>query len=192
MGERRRSGDDVDVHDPGCGECSRLRAALVAELATSDYDSVTEERVAGAAGTSLSGHYESLDACLGAAYGEVDAVLGEAFETAMAGTGVWTERLTDAVVRTSARLERMPGALHVYEAARSGPEWLRVFQERNRRRYVELLADHAPDVPEVHLEFLIGALYRAAQEQTQGPQLDVPLMRERAREIIAALEPAAL
>ena len=193
MGERLPSGEDVHAPDPGCAECTRLRAGLTAELVRNDYDSISEEQVAAAAGTSLSGHYEDLDTCLAAAYDEVDAVLGEAFETAMDGTGPWTERLADAVVRISARLERLPGALDVYEAARSGPEWLRVLQARNRRRYVELLIDHAPGVPEVHLEFLIGALYRAAQEQTQSSAtLDVPLMRRRAREIIAALEPAAL
>ena len=192
MGEGSPLVTPVHAPDPDCPECTRLRAALLAELATSDYDSISEERVAAAAGTSLSGHYEDLDTCLGAAYGEVDAVIGEAFESAMDGTGAWTERLADAVVQTSARLERTPGALHVYEAARSGPEWLRVCQARNRRRYVRLLADNAPDVPEVHLEFLIGALYRAAQEQTQSPNLDVPLMRRRARQIIAALKPAVL
>jgi hypothetical protein len=192
MGEGSPSVTPLHAPDPDCAECTRLRAALLAELATSDYDSISEDRLAAAAGTSLSGHYEDLDTCLGAAYGEVDAVLGKAFETAMDGSGPWTERLADAVVQTSARLERMPGALHVYEAARSGPEWLRVFQASKRGRYVELLANHAPDVPEVHLEFLIGALYTAAQEQTQSPKFDVPLMRRRAREIIAALEPAAL
>jgi len=192
MGEGSPLVTPVHASDPECPECTRLRAALLAELARRDYESISEERVAAAAGTSLSGHYENLDTCLGAAYSEVDATIGEAFESAMDGPGEWPERLTDAVVQTSARLERMPGALHVYEAARSGPEWLRVFQARRRTRYVELLADHAPDVPEVHLEFLIGALYRAAQEQTQSPKFDVPLMRRRAREIIAALEPAAL
>jgi len=194
MGEGSPLVTPVHAPDPDCAQCTRLRLALVAELITSDdYESISEERVAAGAGTSLSGHYEDLDSCLAAAYDEVDAVLGEAFETAMDGTGPWTERLADSVVRISARVERMPGAFHVYEAARSGPEWLRVRQARNRGRYVQLLADHARDVPEVHLEFLIGALYRAAQEQTaQDPQLDVPLMRRRAREIIAALEPAAL
>ena len=192
MGEGSPLVTRVHAPDPECPECSRLRSALVAELAAGDYDAVGEERVAAAAGTSLSGHYEDLDTCLAAAYEEVDAVLGEAFEDAMDGGGEWTERLADAVVRISARLESMPGALNVYEAARSGPEWLRILQAGKRRRYVELLAEHAHDVPEVHLEFLMGALYRSAQEQAQGPQLDGPLMRRRAREIIAALEPAAL
>jgi len=70
--------------------------------------------------------------------------------------------------------------------------------ERRRRNWQELdqLCDQVqgggtPKMPPANIT-RFGALYRAAQEQTQSPKFDVPLMRRRAREIIAALEPAAL
>jgi hypothetical protein len=192
MGERDLSGLGAHAPDPECDVCRKLRAALLRALAGSDYDSLSEGQIGALAGHPLGGHYADLDACLDAAYREVDAAIGAAFEEALDQPGPWTERLADAVVQTSKRLEAMPGALAVYEAARSGPESLRRLQESNRRRYVRMLARRAPDVPEIHLEFLIGALYQAGQEQAQSPELDVGRLRSRARQIIAVLEPVAL
>lgn len=137
----------------------------------------------------MDGHYRDLDRCLEALYREVDAEVGESFATDLSGEGPWAEQLADAVVRLYERVDDMPGAIRVYEAVRSGPRRLRTLQERNRRRYVGLLSRAVPDVSEVHLEFVIGALYRAAQEQTEHANMDATRMRRRALEIISVLEP---
>ncbi len=189
MGEGHASGPAPHAPDPACETCSRLRTALRARLARGDYDSLSEADVAAAAGVSLDGHYDDLDRCLEALYREVDAEVWDAFAAGLPGHGPWQEQLADAVVSLYEQVDDMPGAIRVYEAARSGPEHLRELQEGNRRRHVRMLSRAAPGASEVHLEFVIGALYRAAQEQTESANVDAGRMRRRALEIIAVLEP---
>ena len=189
MGEGHASGPAPHAPDPGCETCTRLRAALRERLRQSDYDALSEADVAGAAMVSLSGHYADLDRCLEALYREVDAEVGEVFATGLQGGGPWRERLADAVVGLYERVDDMPGAIRVYEAARRGPQRLQALAARNRRRHLGSLSRVAPEVSDVHLEFVIGALYRAAQEQVESADVDAGRMRRRALEIIDVLEP---
>lgn len=103
--------------------------------------------------------------------------------------GPWTDRLCQAVESSFDRLEQIPGAVRLYEAAWAGPPSLQRRRAADRRRYIEELARCTPDLPELHAEFVIGALYRALQDGMADPAPDLARMRRRALELIEVLEP---
>jgi hypothetical protein len=188
----RPDGSDAHRSDPDCKACKQLRVGLLQALEERDYALLTEREVAAKAGLPPSGfgrHYCDLDTLLEATYCEVEAEFGPLFAAAVEGGGHWTEGLGDAVEAIFDALERAPGALRVYEAAWSGPPSLQRRRAADRRRSIELLTQRAPDLPELHAEFVMGALYRAAQEGIESPEPDLAQMRRRALELIEALEP---
>jgi AcrR family transcriptional regulator len=192
MGGGRPDGSDAHGSDADCRACKQLRAGLLQALEERDYALLTEREVAAKAGllpSAFRRHYRDLDALLEATYCEVEAEFGPVFAAAVEGGGHWSEGLGDAVEAIFDALERAPGALRVYEAAWSGPPSLQRRRAADRRRGIDLLTQRAPELPELHAEFVMGALYRAAQEGMESPDPDLAQMRRRALELIEALEP---
>lgn len=194
MGGGRLGSPDAHGSDLECNACKKLRSGLLRALADREFALLTEDDVAGEAGMRLSvfrRHYADLDALLEATYLEVEGDLHPLFTAALEAEGHWTDCLCNAIEASYDRLERMPGAIRLYEAAWTGPPSLQRRRAADRRRYIEQLAQRAPELPELHAEFVIGALYRAAQDEMASPAPDLGRMRRRARELIAVLEPVA-
>jgi AcrR family transcriptional regulator len=192
MGGGRPGAPDGHGCGPDCQACKQLRTGLLQALAERDYCDLTEVEVAAEAGVlppRFRRHYADMDALLEATYCEVEAEFGRLFADALEGDRHWTDALCDAVEASFDQLERAPGAVRLYEAAWAGPPSLQRRRAADRRRYVRQLAQRAPELPELHAEFVMGALYRAVQDAMADPAPDVAQMRRRARELIAVLEP---
>jgi len=134
-------------------------------------------------------HYASLDACVEDTYAEVDEQLRAVFAAALEEEGDWRELLADAFVSSYEAVEATPGAAQIYDVARTGPTRLQERRERDRRRYVRMVARRAPEIPEVRIEVLIGAMYRSAQEIIHDDDEGVDSMRRRALEVMELLDP---
>jgi AcrR family transcriptional regulator len=192
MGGVRPEASDGHGSDPDCKVCEQLRAGLLVALEEREYLDLSEDDVAAEAGVRPFGfrrHYPDLDALLEATYREVESEFGRHFTAALEGGGHWTDSLRDAIEAIFDEVERAPGALRLYEAAWAGPASLQRRRAADRRRYIQQLSQRAPELPELHAEFVIGALYRVAQDAMPNGAPDVAQMRRRARELIAVLEP---
>jgi AcrR family transcriptional regulator len=192
MGGGRPGSLDAHGGHPDCSACRKLRAGLLQALADQEFALLAEADVAAEAGllpSAFRRHYADLDALLEATYCEVEGELHPLFTAALEGEGHWADCLGEAVEASFDRLEHIPGAVRLYEAAWAGPPSLQRRRAADRRRYIKQLTERAPELPELHAEFVIGALYRAAQEgmATSGP--DLAQLRQRTRELIAVLEP---
>lgn len=176
---------------------ARLRGALLDRLTAHDLRSLTDEDLAARAGLppgALAGHYDTVDDCLVAAYDEVSEQLYRGMEEAFEGPGEWHVRFARAVEATLHQLESSPGAAQLCfgEAARGNPR-LRRRRAASRQRVVRFLAEeyereHGRGMPDVHFEFLFGALLRAAQDEMAAGR-EPALVAERVRQLLALLEP---
>jgi len=192
MGKEGPVGSGSHRQASDCEVCTRLREGLLAELARTPIDLVTPRRVALRAGVpaaEFASHYASLDACLEDAYADVDEQIRAVFAAALEEEGDWRERLACAFVSSYQAVEERPGVVQIYDAARTGPIRLQERRERDRRRYVRMVARRAPEVPEVRIEFLVGAMYRSAQEIIHDDDEGVDSMRRRALEVMELLDP---
>ena len=176
---------------------ARLRGALLERLTAHGLRSLTDEDLAARAGLpagAVAAHYGTLDDCLVATYDDVSERLYRGLEEAFEGPGEWHTRFARAVDATFAQLEAAPGAalLCFGEAARGHPQ-IRKRRAASRQRVVRFLADqyeqeHGRRLPDVHVEFLFGALLRTAQdEMAAGRKPD--LVAERVRRLLELLEP---
>jgi AcrR family transcriptional regulator len=176
---------------------ARLRGALLERLTAHGLRSLTDEDLAARAGLpagAVTAHYGSLDECVVATYDEVSEQLFRGLEEAFEGDGEWHTRFARAVDATFARLEATPGAAQLCfgEGSRAHPR-IRKRRAASRQRVVRFLADqyereHGSSLPDVHFEFLFGALLRAAQEDmAAGREPDA--VAERVRRLLELLEP---
>jgi AcrR family transcriptional regulator len=176
---------------------ARLRGALLEALTAHDLRSLTDEELEARAGLpmgALAAHYGTLGGCLVATYDEVAEQLYRGLEEAFEGPGEWHTCFARAVYATFRRLESMPGAAQLCfgEAARAHPR-IRRRRAASRQHVVRFLADQyerhqGRHLPDVHFEFLFGALLRAAQDEVAaGREPDV--VAERVRQLLALLEP---
>jgi hypothetical protein len=136
----------------------------------------------------------ALDDGLVAAYDEVSEQLYRGLEEAFEGPGDWHTCFARAVDVTLARLESTPGAAQLCfgDAARGHPG-IRRRRAASRERVVRFLADRyerdqGHSLPDVHFEFLFGALLRAAQDEAEAGR-EPALVAERVRQLLALLEP---
>ncbi len=180
-----------------CAICHRLRSALLEALAVHDPESlaVTDlETRAELPESALAMHYGTIDNCLVAAYDEVSRELYLVQLGAFAGPGDWHARFSGAVAAALEQIESTPGAAQLYfgELARGNPR-IRARRAVARERVVRLLSDEyererGEGLPDLHFEFLVGALYRAAQEElAAGGQ--PTCVAERVSELLAVLAP---
>jgi AcrR family transcriptional regulator len=182
----------------GCEACGRLRRALLDALIEHDVQSVAAADLAARAGlpaTALAAHYGTVDNCVVATFDEVSEELYRRHVEAFAGPGDWHARFSSAVVAALAHIAATPGAarLCVAEPARDHPR-VRTRRDAARRRVVRLLADEyererAGGPSDIHFEFLVGALYRAAQGDLAAGR-EPSQVAERLKELLALLEPA--
>jgi AcrR family transcriptional regulator len=178
---------------------ARLRGALLEKLTSRDLRSLTDEELDARAGLpagALAAHYGSLDDCLVATYDEVVEQLYRGLDEAFKGPGDWHTCFARAVDATLRQLGHAPGAAELCfgDAARAHPR-IRRRRAASRQHVVRFLADQyerkqGGDLPDVHFEFLFGALLRAAQDEVAaGHEQDV--VAERVRQLLALLEPVA-
>jgi hypothetical protein len=176
---------------------ARLRGALLERLTAHDMRFLTDEELDARAGLpagSLAAHYGTLDDCLVATYDEVAEQLYRGLEEAFEGPGEWHTCFARAVNATLNRLESMPGAAQLCfgEAARAHP-LVRTRRAASRQHVVRFLADQYDrqqgcELPDVHFEFLFGALLRAAQDEAAAGR-EPALVAERVRQLLGLLEP---
>jgi hypothetical protein len=182
-----------------CESCARLRSALLDALDGHELESLAAEDLSTRAGlpmTALATHYGTIDNCVVAAFDELSEELYRCQVEAFAGLGDWHMRFSNAVVAVLQLIESRPGAAQLCfaEIARRHPG-IRAGRAVARQRLIRLLADehereHGYRLPDLHFEFLVGALYRAAQDEVaagRGPTR----VAERLRELLALLEPVA-
>ena len=180
-----------------CESCGRLRSALLYSLDDQELESLAAEDLSMRAGlpmTALATHYGTIDNCVVAAFDELSEELYRRQVEAFAGLGDWHRRFSSAVVAGLQLIESRPGAAQLCfaEIARRHPG-IRARRAAARQRTIRLLADehereHGCRLPDLHFEFLVGALYRAAQDEVaagRGPSR----VAERLRELLALLEP---
>ena len=180
-----------------CESCGRLRSVLLCALEEHDLESLAAEDLSTRAGlprTALARHYGTIDNCVVASFDELSEELYRCQVEAFAGLGDWHMRFSSAVVAVLQLIESRPGAAQLCfaEIALRHPG-IRTRRAAARERIVRLLADehereYGYRLPDLHFEFLVGALYRAAQDEVaagRGPTR----VAERVRELLALLEP---
>jgi AcrR family transcriptional regulator len=183
---------------PGdCWTCGRLRGAVLDALAEGGLESLTAaglERRAGVRARALAAHYGTLDTCLVATYDEVSEGLYRRMVEAFSGPGDWHMRLARAVEVTLDQTQSAPGIGRLcFGEATHRHVRIGALRAASRQRVVRFLAaeyedDQGHRLPEVHFEFLFGALMRTAQdEMTAGREPAV--VAARVRELVALLEP---
>ncbi len=180
-----------------CATCSRLRSALLEALALHKVRFLTAtdlEARAELPETALATHYGTIDNCLVAAFDEVFYKLWRIQLDAFAGPGDWHERFSHAVTAALEHIELTPGAARLCfgELARGNPR-IRARRAAARDRVVGLLSDeyereHREGLPDIHFEFLFGALYRAARDEVAAGG-ESTHVAERVNELIGVLEP---
>jgi hypothetical protein len=182
-----------------CESCARLRSALLYALADHELESLGAEDLSTRAGlpmTALARHYGTIDNCVLATYDELSKELYHCQVEAFAGLGDWHTRFSSAVVAVLELIESRPGATQLCfaEMARRHPA-IRARRAAARQRLIRLPADehereHGYQLPDLHFEFLVGALYRAAQDEVAAGRAPTRVA-ERLRELLALLEPLA-
>lgn len=180
-----------------CESCGRLRSALLDALDDHELESLAAGDLSTRAGlpvTALATHYGTIDNCVVATFDELSEELYRCQVEAFAGLGDWHMRFSNAVVAVLQQIESRPGAAQLCfaEIARRHPG-IRARRAAARQRVVRLLADeherdHGCRLPDLHFEFLVGALYRAAQDEVAAGRAPTRVA-ERLRELLALLEP---
>jgi AcrR family transcriptional regulator len=151
-------------------------------------------RRAGLPNASFDAHYGTIDNCLVATCDEVSGEIYGVLVDALAGPGDWHERFLAAIVATLHHIGATPGAgrLCFTEVGRGHPR-VRARRAVAHQRVVGLLADeyqreHGGGLPELYFEFVVGALYRAAQDEVaagRGPAQ----VAARMKQLVALMEP---
>jgi AcrR family transcriptional regulator len=176
---------------------ARLRGALLEWLTAHGLRSLTDEDLAARAGLppgAVAAHYGSLDECVVATYDEVSERLFRGMEEAFEEDGEWHTCFVRAVNATFAQFEESPGVAQLCfgEGARAHAR-IRKRRAASRQRVVRFLAseyqrEHGSSLPDVHFEFLFGALLRAAQEDMAAGE-EPAAVAERVRQLLELLEP---
>jgi AcrR family transcriptional regulator len=182
-----------------CDVCRSLRQALLRELARRSPGAPTAAGVARRAGLTeadLVAHYGGLEGCLGATYDQLAAELYELHVDAFDGPGDWRSRFLTGVRAGLERIASVPGAVRLLFAdeLRAHPG-LRERRAMASERVARLVADELElewerDVPDLQVEFMLGAALHAVQaEAVEG----VPPAHVTARvgQTLSLLEPKA-
>jgi hypothetical protein len=133
--------------------------------------------------------------CLASMFGHLCDDIYRRWAGGLGAAGAWEARLDAAAEAGLDCLEFVPGATGVANAAAlSGDARIAGQRTRLRERLSELIAHEydgpAGDPPELHFEFVLGAIARAIGDGLSAGEPPV-LVRKRVRTAIALLEPAA-
>jgi AcrR family transcriptional regulator len=180
-----------------CDVCARLRSAVLEALTQQDPRSLAPSDIAAQAAlpeTAVFAHYGTVERCLAATFEEVVEQLYRRHAEAFAGPGDWHARLSRAADATVDHLRSRPGAVRLCfaNAARGDPR-IQAHRAAARQRFVRLLADeyereHGSRPPDVHFEFIFGALFHAARDELAAGQ-EPAQVAERIKELLGQLEP---
>ncbi|HMJ96862.1 MAG TPA: hypothetical protein VK486_13475 [Thermoleophilaceae bacterium] len=181
----------------GALEGERLRGAVLDALVEGHLESLSVPELEGRAGVragALAAHYGTLDTCLVAIYDEASEVLYRRMVEAFSGPGDWHMRFARAVEATLDQIQSAPGIARLCfgEPARRHPR-IGARRAASRQRAIRFLAAEYEDeqgcrLPELHFEFLFGALLRAAQDEVTAGR-EPAAVAARVRELLALLEP---
>jgi hypothetical protein len=115
---------------------------------------------------------------------------------AFSGPGDWHARFARAVEATLEKIDSEPeiALLCFGEPARAHPH-IRDRRARSRQRVVRFLAHEYEEeqghrLPDLHFEFVFGALLRAAQDEVAAGR-GTAMVPARVRGLLALLQPAA-
>jgi hypothetical protein len=129
-----------------------------------------------------------------AIYDEVSEELYRRMVEAFAGPGDWHMRFASAVEATLDQIQAAPGIARLCfgEPARRHTR-IGARRAASRQRVIRFLADEYEDeqghpLPDVHFEFLFGALLRTAQDEVTAGR-EPAVVAARVRELLALLEP---
>jgi AcrR family transcriptional regulator len=181
-----------------CEVCRRLRHALLEALdegaRTLDTAEIAER--ADLAEADLFAHYGSVDSCLVATYDELAQELYELHVEAFDGPGDWQSRFLEGMRAALERIDSTPGAERLFFADELiGHPRLRIRRAAARQRVARLVAEEAEherdrDLPAVQVEFILGAVSHAAQEEA-ADGMEPARIAARVSETLRLLEPLA-
>ncbi len=144
--------------------------------------------------TALAAHYGTVESCVVATYDELSMELYRCQVEAFAGVGDWHTRFSIGVASALEHIEATPGAARLcFTEPTHRHAGLRMRRTAARQRVVRLLADeyereHAFRLPDLYFEFLVGALFQAAQEEVSAGR-EPSRVAERVRGLMELLEP---
>jgi AcrR family transcriptional regulator len=175
----------------------RLRAALLDALAASDVQVLSERDIATKAGlspTRFGESYGDVAECMCDAFDSVSDEVYACFTKAFAEPGDTHSRLVNGIEGALDRLLASPGAMRLWflEARRTADPALQARRAAARDRLVQLITrpeeGWMPEVPDLHVEFLFGALAHAAHDELAAGG-DCATAGRRVRALLAVLEP---
>lgn len=183
-----------------CDVCRSLRQALLEALASDGLPHVEAADVAARAGLTeadLVGHYGGLEGCLAATYDELSDELYELHVHAFDGPGDWRSRFLAGFRAVLERVASTPGAARLLVAEEVlGDPRLRIRRAVARERVARLVAeeleaewDHV--VPDIQVEFMLGAVSRAARTE-MAAGVAPRRVAARVSETLRLLEPSGV
>jgi len=177
---------------------------MVSPVQPADYQALVEAAI-DAAGDAAHIPAVDVERCFGAAanldaaaYSQAARILMREMVNGLAGPGPWLTRWERAIRGVVGAMRRRPGLAHVtLNESETTSEAVRERRMLYRRQFIAMLEeeygrDRDPaDVPEVHIELLAGAVYRAyVAEAAAGRLLDPSVdVVPRLVNVIALLEP---
>ena len=156
------------------------------------------ERIPAAA---IERHFGSADELAAAAYCRAAQILMDEMTQGLAGPGPWLARWERAVRAVVAAVRRRPGLAHLtLTEAEADSEAIREHRMVYRREFIDVLESEyardrdADELPELHVELLAGAVYRAYVAEAAAGRLTDPRadVVPRLVNVIAILEPVAV
>lgn len=177
----------------------RLRAALLDVLAETPMRAVTQRDLAARAGIAaprFGEFYRDVDECVLDTFDRLAEDLLAQFAQAFDVPGDWHERFVNAIDESLLWLLRSPGAMRLWflEARRTSDGELLAHRNEARERLIDIVTDPREgvvlDVPELHVEFLFGALSHAAYDELAAGG-DGASAGRRLRELLVLFEPIA-
>ena len=181
-----------------CDVCRRLRHALLdaLEQGGGTLDGAAIAELADLAEADLLEHYGSVDSCLVAAYDELSQELYELHVEAFDGPGDWQSRFLEGMRAALDRIDSTPGAERLFFADELiGHPRLRIRRAVAQQRIAQLVAEEVEheldrDLPTVQVEFILGAVSRAAQSEA-ADGMEPARVTARVSETLRLLEPLA-
>ena len=188
--------------NPDCATCTRLRRAALALVGDGGLEALTLEALAGSAAidaVELRRHYATEAECLYDTYEEVARDVRDEIAAVFAEVPSWPEALTLVGKRLLAWMAGRPAEARLcfIEILRGDREMLRL-RDAERQRTIDLFVRehrrrrHREDLPELQLELLVSAGFRAiGAAVAEGRVAALPELEPELASVAEVFEPVA-
>ena len=187
--------------NPDCATCTRLRRAALDIVGDGGLEALTLLTLAGSAGidaVELRRHYATEAECLYDTYEEIAHDVRDVIAAAFAQVPSWPDALTLVGKRLLAWMAERPAEARLcfIEILRGDREMLRR-RDAERQRTIDLFVrehrrrGHREDLPELQLELLVSAGFRAiGAAVAEGPVAALPELEPELVSVAEVFEPA--